>query len=1122
MTRRLAALICLLLLTLGPAPAPSEAQPSGFVEATVPGLGSVSQPTAFAFLPDGRMLIASKPGRLLLYEGGALRGAAVFDRTADICDTSERGLLGVAIDPAFASNGHVYVYYTFDKHNTKATADPDCSFNTSLDPVNRVSRLTLSAGLTTTAETVLIDNIPSPNGNHNAGDLHFGKDGYLYIATGDGGRNDTARQRYNLDGAILRITADGGIPAGNPYTGAGTGRCYDPAPGGNKSGSVATDQICQEIFAYGLRNPFRIAFDPNAAGTRFFVNDVGQGSVEEISEGAPGADFGWNCFEGTKTNKTTGDCNPLPTGTVQPYFQYQRPAPAGQSAIFDGCASITGGAFVPNGAWPSAYDGAYLFADFVCDKIFVLQQGQGGPTPSLFLSNRTATHLAFGPAAGGGQALYFADFGAGAIRAITYTGGANRSPSAALSVNPSAGDAPLSVSLSGAGSADPDSGDSIAAYLWSFGDGASAETTAASTSHTYQSDGVYTATLRVRDSFGALSAPATARVDVGNSAPTPQIGAPAAGSRFRVGQILSLSGSASDPQDGALAGAALSWEVRRHHADHWHPYHSATGASTSLTAPGPEDLDSIDNSYLEVRLTATDSQGLTSVITREVRPQVVTLSITTEPAGLAILLGDGVTSRRVDAPASVRVWAGQPLSLGAPAGQTAGGQAVVLCGWRHGGAGEQTYTAPGADTGLRAVFAPTDEFCPELAAGGSSYLPFIATAGTAPAPPALPPADAVSARLSVPAGFAVRGFAAGLSTPRLPAIGPDGQLYVAERGAARIVRLPDRNADGLAEAAETVATGLTGVHSLEWRGAELYAALNDRVLRLQDQNGDGDMADAGEQAVIISGLPSDGGHTTRTARFGPDGKLYVAVGSKCNITVGCSEGDPRRAAILRYNADGSIPADNPYAGDGDVRRRAVWAEGLRNSVDFVFTADGRLWATHNGSDGLGDTTPPEEIVIEVGKGAHHGWPQCYTATVGAVPAGAQEVRDTRVPLDARVPSCDVVTAARFTDLAHSAPLGVARVAGAGLPASYAGSLFVAYHGSWNSGVPRDCKLQRIVVSGGAPASGEPFLTGFRDSAGQNCAEAWGRPAGVTVAATGAIFVTDDKNGRVYRVVYVGQ
>lgn len=386
------------------------------------------------------------------------------------------------------------------------------------------------------------------------------------------------------------------------------------------------------------------------------------------------------------------------------------------------------------------------------------------------------------------------------------------------------------------------------------------------------------------------------------------------------------------------------------------------------------------------------------------------------------------------------------------------------------------------------------------------------------APLPVPPADEVSARLQTPPGFAVRRFATGLQAPRLMSIGPDGQLYVAERGAGRIVRLPDRNNDGLADGVEVFAADLSGVHSLEWDGADLYAAMNDRVVRLRDTDQDGS---ADERTTVVAGLPNDGGHSTRTARIGPDRRLYVAVGSRCNIPVGgCSEGDPRRAAILRYNLDGSLPPDNPFIADPDPRRRAVWAEGLRNSVDFVFTADGRLWATHNGSDGMGDDLPPEEIVIEVEAGKHYGWPYCYTAQIGAVPEDAKEVRDERVPLDERVPSCDVVTPARFTDLAHSAPLGVVQYRATHFPAMYRGNLFVAYHGSWDSSTPRDCRVQQIIVEGGRPVRAEGFLTGFRDSPSQQCGGAWGRPAGVTVGPRGELFVSDDHNGRIYRVVYV--
>lgn len=383
----------------------------------------------------------------------------------------------------------------------------------------------------------------------------------------------------------------------------------------------------------------------------------------------------------------------------------------------------------------------------------------------------------------------------------------------------------------------------------------------------------------------------------------------------------------------------------------------------------------------------------------------------------------------------------------------------------------------------------------------------------------LPPPDAASARLSVPTGFAVRIYAQGLNTPRLMTVGPDGMLYVAERGAGRVVRLPDANNDGLADRVEVIMDGMNGPHNAEWFEGALYVAENDKVTRLRDTNNDGDFRDAGEKTTITTNIPTGGGHTSRTLHFGPDGKLYVSAGSATNNS---PEADKRRAAILRFNPDGSIPADNPFANDPTVTRRPVWAEGLRNSVDFVFLPDGRLLANHNGSDGLGDNAPPEEIVIDVERGKHYGWPSCYTPTLGATPPGTQEVRDTRLAVQPPLTSCADAVPALFTDLAHQAPLGMQRYTGTHFPELYRNNLFVAYHGSWNSDVPRDCKVRMIVMQNGQPVSANDFLTGFRDnSPTQECGSAWGRPVGIAVGAKGELFVSDSKNGNVYRIIFTG-
>lgn len=203
-------------------------------------VASVGAPTALAFTPDGRLLITTQQGQLRVYQSGSLLATPAVNLSSRLCTNSERGLHGVAVDPNFAANRYVYFYYSFNKTGTcNSTA------------VNRVARFVLADNNTidTTTETVLIDNIHSPAGNHNGGDIHFGKDGLLYISVGDGGcdyannsgcagANDAARDRHVMVGKILRITRDGAIPASNPFQGSDSGRC-------NITGSTTSGNWCQ-------------------------------------------------------------------------------------------------------------------------------------------------------------------------------------------------------------------------------------------------------------------------------------------------------------------------------------------------------------------------------------------------------------------------------------------------------------------------------------------------------------------------------------------------------------------------------------------------------------------------------------------------------------------------------------------------------------------------------------------------------------------------------------------------------------------------------------------------------------------------------------------------------------
>lgn len=420
-------------------------------------------------------------------------------------------------------------------------------------------------------------------------------------------------------------------------------------------------------------------------------------------------------------------------------------------------------------------------------------------------------------------------------------------------------------------------------------------------------------------------------------------------------------------------------------------------------------------------------------------------------------------------------------------------------------------TATGEVTGTATTTASVERILVPTATAELQADPASAVALTVPG------ADAASERLQVPSGFAVRIYAKDVGTPRLMTVGPDGLLYVADIDGNRMVRLPDVDGDGLADELQVIATDLPGVHNAEWFEDWLYVAEGNQIERLRDEDGDGEFE---ARELVTDNIPAPVRHRTRTLHFGPDGMLYVTAGSSSNNE---PESDPRRAAIMRFNPDGSIPDDNPFLADLNAQRHPLWAEGLRNSVDFLFLSDGRLWANHNGSDMLGDDLPPEEVVIEVEKGRHYGWPYCYTPTSGVTPPGTAEVWDENVPLDPAVLSdCNQAMPALFTDLAHQAPLGMAQYTGTAFPADYQGNLFIAYHGSWNSTDPRDCKVQMIVVRDGVPVQSQPFLTGFRDNETQDCGDAWGRPAGVAVGANGELFVSDDQNGNIYRVVYTGE
>jgi glucose/arabinose dehydrogenase len=301
----------------------SRTQPAGFTrnENWITGLSSA---TAFAQAPDGRLFVAQQGGDLRVVKSGVLLSTPFVRLTLD--SSGERGLIGVALHPNFASNGFVYVYYT--RINGSARN-------------NRISRFIASGDVASGGELVLVD-LPTLSSatNHNGGAMHFGIDGKLYVAVGDNADSSKSPNLNDPFGKMLRFNDDGSIPSDNPFYSA-------PAT------------IIDAIWARGLRNPFTFAV--RASDGRIHINDVGAGSWEEINLGVPGANYGWPSTEGP-TNAA---------GVTSPLFAYDHDtgSAAGMGGFFSGCA-ITGGAFYPSsGNFPAAYRGSYYFTDFCTPMI---------------------------------------------------------------------------------------------------------------------------------------------------------------------------------------------------------------------------------------------------------------------------------------------------------------------------------------------------------------------------------------------------------------------------------------------------------------------------------------------------------------------------------------------------------------------------------------------------------------------------------------------------------------------------------------------------------------------------------------------------------------------------------
>jgi glucose/arabinose dehydrogenase len=367
----------------------------------------------------------------------------------------------------------------------------------------------------------------------------------------------------------------------------------------------------------------------------------------------------------------------------------------------------------------------------------------------------------------------------------------------------------------------------------------------------------------------------------------------------------------------------------------------------------------------------------------------------------------------------------------------------------------------------------------------ASLVP-IAGRGQAPAVPASP-AVAPLADLVVPAGFRISVFASDLVGARLMAVSPEGVLVVARRRTHEVVALPDKDRDGRAEP-QVIVTGMPNAHSLAFHLGYLYIATTPAVMRVRWANG----APVGEPERFVE-LPSStpAVHTSRTIGFGKDGRLYVSIGSSCDV---CVEGDARRTTIQVYNADGS--SAGPFA------------TGLRNAIGFDFDpTTGRLWAGDNGQDTLGADFPPDEInLVEAGK--HYGFPFFIGRNV---PNPAPALTDARP----NVTAAEAVPPALALP-AHVASTDLRFYTGTQFPAPYRNALFLNMHGSTAIPDKIGYKVVRIVMKDGRPVGFEDFVSGWVKDGVVS-----GRPAGLMTGADGALYVSDDNKGFIYRISHGG-